>query len=324
MMKRCTKCGAMKAPHAFGVCMTSPDGLAWHCRECASLAAMLRLKARGKALPCEHCGSTFLSIPRKGRAGERSRFCSPDCANKHRGDLAAWRRPMKACAKCLQEKNANDFRAKRLVCKKCQVVEQLERAYKSGETAACGNCGALFSAAKFSYGLAKYCSRTCADAGLVRKDEVPCENCGKVVLRAASGYSRVFCSIRCRDVCTVGAGNTKWKGGIRSNGHVIVHVGKRSGFVATNWAAHRVIASKVIGRQLTRSEHVIHIDNDLSNNHPRNLFVCESKSEWRRRFIGTSLPWPKHSNLEQLRLSEPNSKSLPQRQALIGEEWADS
>jgi hypothetical protein len=81
----------------------------------------------------------------------------------------------------------------------------------------------------------------------------------------------------------------------------MVHVGRRKGYTSTLWAAHRVIASAAIGRTLKRSEVVMHIDNDKKNNKPENLYVCESISEFRRRFLGVSMPWPNSSNLEQLK-----------------------
>lgn len=59
---------------------------------------------------------------------------------------------------------------------------------------------------------------------------------------------------------------------------------------------HRVVASRAIGRALLRSEPLLHINNQLGDNRPDNLFICGSNSEMLRRVHGT-LPWPTSSNL---------------------------
>jgi hypothetical protein len=66
---------------------------------------------------------------------------------------------------------------------------------------------------------------------------------------------------------------------------------------------HRLVVEKVIGRRLKSDEIVIPIDGDKANVLPDNLFICFSKSEFKRRDVG-SLPWPTMSNLEEVRNTE--------------------
>ena len=61
---------------------------------------------------------------------------------------------------------------------------------------------------------------------------------------------------------------------------------------------HRVVASREIGRLVSRDEYVIRINRNPEDNRPENLFICESNSEFSRRRNG-SLPWPTASNLCQ-------------------------
>ncbi len=261
------------------------------------------MEARGENRPCENCGNVFLSVPRPGRLGGRSRFCSKDCANSRRSALAEWRKPMKTCNVCHAEKEQDKFLERRLTCNDCLGAAAHARRVAAGEPRPCDQCGALFLAAKSHRGLNQYCGRECANAAMLVKVERPCMNCGKIVLRACAA-ARAFCCQKCRDAHSIGAGHPSWKGGVLAGGAISVYVGRRHGFSTTTWTVHRVVASKVIGRQLTHSEHIIHIDGNKGNNSPGNLFLCESKSEWRRRVIGVTLPWPTTSNLEQIRAAE--------------------
>jgi hypothetical protein len=73
-------------------------------------------------------------------------------------------------------------------------------------------------------------------------------------------------------------------------------IGRRKGYASKYIAEHRLVIAKHIGRMLTRSETVIHINNDGLDNRLSNLFICESMSEFSSRRNG-SLPWPEKSNL---------------------------
>jgi len=70
----------------------------------------------------------------------------------------------------------------------------------------------------------------------------------------------------------------------------------RPGYVGKYIGDHRLVASRAIGRLVTRNEFVIRINRNPEDNRPENLFICESNSEFSKRRNG-SLPWPTDSNL---------------------------
>lgn len=90
-----------------------------------------------------------------------------------------------------------------------------------------------------------------------------------------------------------------FKGGrytVAATGNKFVYVGKDAVGSGSHMAEHRLIASRAIGRPLTRDEFVVRVSRDPDNNDPANLFICESNSEFSKRRNG-SLSWPTESNL---------------------------
>lgn len=294
--KTCPQCGADFKTDASRSNRAEKVGLNLYCGLACSAAARQTVR---KEMPCEFCGKSFISLSRAGRHGGRSRFCSAHCASAMRSALAAWKSPMKKCGSCGQDKSESEFRVRRLKCKVCEADRAADASITNGAPKTCDQCGSMFHARKSSFGLNKFCSRLCANAAMIEKVERPCMNCGATTMKAKDA-KRAFCSVGCRAAHSIGPNNPSWRGGTRDDGTTYAYVGERDGFVSRSWEVHRIVASSVIGRLLTHSEHVIHIDNDKSNNQPENLFVCESKSEWRRRVIGVSLPWPTTSNLGAL------------------------
>lgn len=60
----------------------------------------------------------------------------------------------------------------------------------------------------------------------------------------------------------------KGSGTIHSSGHIRIHSNGAPQY------AHRLIAARVLGRNLTRGEHVHHVDGDRANNATTNLVIC--------------------------------------------------
>jgi hypothetical protein len=300
----CKRCGGAFVAEVSRINRAAKTGAPLYCGLACAHAASRTVQ---KTMPCMFCGANFKSLSRADRAAGRGKFCSRACAAASLSAAANWRRPVKTCVACGVEKDSDHFRPRRLRCRSCDASAQSARTLANGSEADCEQCGTLFLARKGSGGFTRFCSRECINESQIKKIDRPCMNCGAAALRSQDA-ARVFCCLKCRTEYSVGSRNPCWKGGELPDGTLMVHVGRRKGYSSTLWAAHRVIASAAIGRTLKRSEVVIHIDNDKKNNKPENLYVCESIGEFRRRFLGVSMPWPDSSNLGQL-------KSLSNRRA---------
>jgi hypothetical protein len=107
--------------------------------------------------------------------------------------------------------------------------------------------------------------------------------------------------MKCRTEFFSGANSNNFQGGVhvrKEDNHRYVLIGRRKGYVGKYISEHRLFIAKYLGRMLTRSEVVIHINNQSLDNRLSNLYLCESMSEYAKRRVG-SLPWPKKSNLEE-------------------------
>ena len=114
--------------------------------------------------------------------------------------------------------------------------------------------------------------------------EVPCTICGSLHLTDRNNYRKSkaqICSKNCRTSHRSNPdGSKKLKRGAGSDSYVLVknpqhpHADK-TGHVPE----HRLIVEKKLGRQLTRSEKVHHINCRKSDNRMENLYVCANTTE---------------------------------------------
>jgi hypothetical protein len=106
---------------------------------------------------------------------------------------------------------------------------------------------------------------------------INCMYCGNEFTYATYWKPRKYCSRACSNKANIRCGeqNGRWNGGIytSTDGRKRVFVGKQPNGQNAYEAEYRLIAEKKIGRKLTSSDIVHHIDNNAQNNNPENLKV---------------------------------------------------
>lgn len=188
---------------------------------------------------------------------------------------------------------------------------------ESVRPASCAFCGLHFESRR-RYGRETeweiYCSKACADGAKVgvsregNKSErpyIPCPNCGVEFLphsRILSGKPSQFCSRNCQRAYQRGPFSHLWKGGtwVEKSGQVKASTAPRDDRKNNQIGLHRLICERIVGRLLHRSEPVLHINGNKTDNSPGNLFICRTHGECSKRCQGI-LPWPTKSNLAEYR-----------------------
>ena len=246
---------------------------------------------------CEQCSKVF-HVPKT--RGTSARFCSRACRDK--ANRSAERRVI-TCNTCKNKfETAKDHDIWPKFCSRsCFAASALPPKEKE-----CAACGSLFLAVKSKHespdGYRIYCSFPCKSEGARRGSEHACIHCGSLFWMRPSALLRRgearCCSTECRNAFYAGVNSPAFKSGFYTDSttnirHVLL---KRPGYVGKYMAEHRVVASKAIGRLVTRSEFVIRVNRNPNDNRPDNLFICTTNSEFSRRRNG-SLPWPTQSNL---------------------------
>ena len=141
----------------------------------------------------------------------------------------------------------------------------------------CKLCGKQFNTcpAKIKDGRGKYCSRKCRDKARIKLRTVKCIVCGKVRTYTTREYgtrkrAALYCSVKCRNKHRVGDKHGRWKGGEykRLNGYIMQYKG-----VNNHQRQHRFVMEKAIGRALTDSEVVHHINRNKTDNRIENLKI---------------------------------------------------
>lgn len=122
--------------------------------------------------------------------------------------------------------------------------------------------------------------------------EFKCEKCSKTFRPTYSqmyrykktGGCRLFCSSECYLSTIRGAGNPKWRGGfLFIDGYKYIYSPEHPNRTKLGYVAeHRLVMESKIGRYLTRSEVVHHIDKNSLNNSESNLLLLQSEGEHRK------------------------------------------
>lgn len=246
---------------------------------------------------CECCHKAYSVTPARA---EKTRFCSRACRSA--SDRTAERRNL-TCETCCDTFSAvADHGVWPRFCSRSCFLSQCVRPKEKQ----CSTCGELFTARSSHHdsadGLQEFCSKKCHIESMRRGGEYQCLNCGAAFLLTPSKIGRLSnpgcCSNACRKDFYTGARSPGFKGG-----HTKTQTGekhlllRRPGYAGRYVGEHRVVASREIGRLVTRQEFVIRLNRNPEDNRPENLFICESNSEFSRRRNG-SLPWPTKSNLQ--------------------------
>ncbi len=247
---------------------------------------------------CEKCNKGYSVPPSRAT---KARFCSPECCKTERRKLTC-----KGCGVKFTSVSTKGAWPK--FCSRKCFLSQCVRP-KEKPCASCGNTFVADGAHHASEdGFRKYCSQACAHEGLKRGEEYACLNCGvsfhlsPVTLRQRGKPG--CCSRKCQTAFYTGARSAAFVVGFYTHTqtgdrHLLL---SRPGYVGKYVGENRVVASREIGRPVRRGEYVIRINRDPEDNRPKNLFICESNSEFSKRRSG-SLPWPTKSNLKDYLVS---------------------
>ena len=276
-------------------------------------------------LTCEQCGKTVRLSP--GQAKQNRRHCSKLCQDTSQREAAelTGQTKIRKCRVCDSEFRSVKHHGywRRYCCRECWNSER-----KSPRKATCSICGSVFLAGwKGVRGCyEKFCSRPCAAEGSKRGMLVTCVCCGRETYRPLAKLKKsatdfFYCSLECRAQGMVDERCGKsYKHGIAisQNGYTkiarerVLHASPGHRTRRKYQPIHRLIVECVLDRDLTPDEPVWHLDGDLENNLPDNLYLFPTMSSmWRsigRRDIPvtTNLPEKGRKRITAAMLSARN------------------
>lgn len=147
------------------------------------------------------------------------------------------------------------------------------------------------SPATFRGTFPKFCSQACngasrkgTGAGIRPNHEFYCVVCGKHcrVYRSPSASTPVTCSLKCTGVKNTGHGNGSFTGGrhVADTGYARVLAPNHPDADSRGYVyEHRIVMEQKIGRRLTKTEVVHHINHVRDDNRPENLMLFANHSE---------------------------------------------
>ncbi len=146
----------------------------------------------------------------------------------------------------------------------------------------CMQCGSEYNQGENGstwFKKSKFCSKQCTGKYLkatARDIHKLCEGCGQEIVfpehfRACRRRAKRFCSYECRSLLINGSAHSNWQGGNYKvgKGYFRQNIG-----IGQTQYQHRVIAERVLGRKLKRSETVHHINANKEDNRNSNLLIC--------------------------------------------------
>lgn len=197
---------------------------------------------------CELCGKTFEAWP-----SQKRRFCSRSCQSTVRG-RELW-----------ETRAAKPTKPRR------------------GETVPCLVCGGdvYRNRSQTRKGAGKYCSKACLYQAMTKTPVVKaCARCGVEMALKPSQAHRVYCSKLCDGLARTKRPGDRLHNGkpVRydAQGYVMVWQPDHPNQAFHGWQyEHRLVAEQVLGRLLTRDEHVHHINHMKDDNDSENLEVMD-------------------------------------------------
>lgn len=213
---------------------------------------------------CSNCGKMF-TTRRKDQ-----KFCSCQCAAESRRGKTYEDR---VCPNCGRTFKVEPYKKQKFCSIKCGAEFHKGITY---EKRVCLNCGEVFEVEPWKK--QKFCSRQCAVTFRRGKtyEERVCLRCGKT-FKAEPWKKQKFCSVECGIEYNRGKPRRHppkcSNRNPRSRYHVMtLENGKKV-------VLHRYLMERKLGRSLTSSEVVHHIDMDPLNNTIENLYLYPNESE---------------------------------------------
>lgn len=160
----------------------------------------------------------------------------------------------------------------------------------------CGRCGNEYKhkASRSS----RFCSRLChheAKRTLPKPDPRPCIHCKTVFKPSRKRGDARYCSKRCIMIHQGRGGFSREAiEATRQRNYSLRGTGTKGYVKIDGVHEHRIVAEKMLGRPLTETEIVHHIDGDKHNNDPSNLAVMTQAEHMREHGLGIpgmKLPW---------------------------------
>jgi endogenous inhibitor of DNA gyrase (YacG/DUF329 family) len=265
----------------------------------------------GKKIICERCGTEVYKAKSHLTKGQRH-FCSLKCWNAQQFDDSE-RLAIRVCPTC-----GTNFRSVRWhntdkFTRYCSLVcWRIDKGYgpKKGQYRKCKYCGRKMWVQQSLLKRKYFCSKDCVGAYKTAENTFSehCVNCHKSLqinkfkaIRNQFGY---FCNIRCRSEYFVHWNSPSFQGGwyLNAKGHYFIWVGRnpKTKCRLVYRLRHRVQVELYLNKILRPTWGVLHLNGDIQDDRPENLYLCESISTLKKMQNG-SIPFPAKTNLSEYR-----------------------